>query len=145
MSADRVTAFRFWMGAVVFGWIALLAWVRIAGLIPWGQLSESSWDGYAAANSVEVSVVFFLPLLGNVMILGDARRDPLAMKLQHLQLLAWAGSIGAAIAVLLVPPAVSFWIAAVALILVATQLTLVAAVFATLAVHRAARDRLTSA
>jgi hypothetical protein len=136
MGANRVTAVRFWMGAVVFGWIALVAWVRIASLIPWALLTGSSGSGDAPTNSVEVSVVFLLPLLGNVLVLGDARRDPRAMTLHQLQLLAWAGSIVAALLVFLSPPAISIWVAALTLILVATQLTLLSAVFATLAVLR---------
>jgi hypothetical protein len=137
MRAARITTFRFWMGAVVFGWITVMAWVRIAGLIPWGLLTGSSGDGSAPTNSVEISLVFLLPLLGNVMVLGDTRQEPLAMTLQHLQLLAWAGSIVAALSIVLVPAAASVWAAGLALILVATQLTLLTAVFAVLAVRRA--------
>ena len=136
MNANRVTAVRLWMGAVVFGAIAILAWVRIVGLIPWELLTGSSGDGYVATNTVEVGVVLVLPLLGNLMVIGETRRSPLAITLRRFQWLSWAGSIVAAISMFLVPASAAFWIAALAVLLVTAQLTLLTAVFATLALDR---------
>jgi hypothetical protein len=136
MRLDRITALALWVGVLVFGSIALLAWARISTLIPWGLLTSSSGDAYVSADSLEIAVVAGLPLLGNLMVLGETRRVPLAVTLRRLHWLAWAGAIASAILVFVVPGAGSFWLLALALLLLPTQLTLLTAVYATLAIHR---------
>jgi hypothetical protein len=136
MRLDRITALGLWVGVLGFGSIALLAWARISTLIPWRLLTNSSGDAYVSADSLEIAVVAGLPLLGNLMVIGETRRVPLAVKLRRLHWLAWAGAIVCAIPIFFVPITASFGLLGLAMLLLPTQLTLLTAVYATLAIHR---------
>lgn len=134
MSADRVTAVRLWAGTVVFGLFALAAWVRLLPLAPWEALLPSETGGmgvgYAGAGVIELVGAVLLPIIGNLLIIGEARRTRLGTQLRRLHLAAWLGAIVAAILLFRVPSSAFLWTLALAITLVPTQLTLLAATYA---------------
>jgi hypothetical protein len=148
MDANRLTAARLWAGAAVFGTFAVLAWPAAIQLVPWNFLIRTAdfggggggmAGGFFSVGLFEMSVVVGLPLIGNVLIVGEAGREQAARRLRRLHLLAWVGSIAAAISIFLVPPAAAPWMILVGILLIPTQLTLLAATFVALAIARARR------
>jgi hypothetical protein len=103
----------------------------------WWRLSSDSSGGVGGAdyagNTIEIGLVVLLPLVGNLLIVGEARRYPLARRLRLLHLLTWAALIVSAALIFIVPQSVGMWNFSLMLVLLPMQLTLLAVVYGVLA------------
>jgi hypothetical protein len=143
MSVDRVAAVRLWAGAALFGALAARAWwpdiSMMAEYVRWWLSSESSGGVGAVSygvNTIEIGLVVLLPVVGNLLLVGEARRHPVARRLRVLHLLTWAALIVSAALIFLLPQSVAAWNFGLLLLLLPIQLTLLALVYAVLATAR---------
>jgi hypothetical protein len=140
MSADRVAAVWLGAGAALFGTFAAMAWWPeisiMAEYLRW-QLSPGSSGGVGGVsygvNAIEIGLVALLPVVGNLLIIGETRRHPLARRLRLLHLLTWTALIVSAALIFRLPRSVGAWNFSLMLLLLPMQLTLLALAYAVLA------------